>query len=134
LTEHRISFCSGDFIKIKGHDVSIVRLDLVLVHELPGGEKRVFLLVTDVISLDKQESILYIPCLRLTEKWRITGLSALLSDKIWIVPRVCAKRRFQLKDDCCWVLKTEQAAEDEARSVADLENKLLFCPWEITFM
>jgi hypothetical protein len=133
LIEQRISFSSGDFIKIKGHDVSTVRLDLVLVHELPSGEKRAFLLVTDVLSLDQRDVVLDVPCLRLTRKWRIIGLPGLLFDRIWIVPRVGAGRGFQLKDDCCWV-EGENAIESEAESVDNVESELLLCPWEITFM
>ena len=50
-SEHRITFSSGDFVKIRGHDIEIMRLDLVLIYEAADDVKRAFFLVTDVIPL-----------------------------------------------------------------------------------
>src|SRR5882762_10673524 len=125
-SEQRVSIGSGDFIRIQGHEVSIARVDLVFAHELSAGEKRLFFLVTDVVRPSPAvDEALEVPRLQLTENWRVVGLPAVSSSKVWAVPISKRSQRFEPKDATYCV---------DGRSGQGGHKDLLLCPWEINFM
>jgi hypothetical protein len=126
-SEDRVSFKSGDFVKITGYDVDLVRLDLAFVHELTAGQKRLFLLVTEVVMLEGQDKVMNVPRMHLTQSWRVVGLPCMLGEKVYLVSRSQEQQQFKL-EDTSFLARGKVSAQDDAT------GELLYCPWEISFI
>jgi hypothetical protein len=107
----------------------LVQLNFVLVHELSLGERRLFLLVRDVVSQAKLDPVLDIPQLRMSPQWRIIGLSAATAERVYIIARTQTLRAFKIEG-----LRFTTKDFEGVDMAVDEEGNLLHCPWEITFM
>jgi hypothetical protein len=128
---HRITISIGDFIQVRQDErvpSGIARVDIIFIHELLSGYRRVFAMITRVSDYGQRDLVTGAPILNLQHRQEIVGLPAVEGRKLYVVSlsrKLCGIKLEELVHGTARIGKDSPSGEVES---------LLHCPWDVTFL